>query len=780
MNKDYYLKNYGDLTLNGGQFSELLFKDFTLRRLVIWDMIAKDTQFVKIIFKDVTFTDAAVQNLTMKNTAVGKVFNNKEHRLLYEVIKGCEKECCKGPCSTEAYTDKLIGKCFTACKAKAAIPPIDAFLTGTKVEAQAQKTYTPNDLAGFKKQLEEIKRQKEAKRLQNTQRIKSIKETRLEIAAKLDKVGAEKKAADKIRDTNQAKNTKSEADIKALQDKLDKSKETDTAQEKAKTDKIRAQMKALTGETSKLEEAQKSLKLNIGAYDQLVGQQKKLGGEAKLLQEKLAKQEAQKKQLLKQKKSLQAKEKAQKVAIAAKLQIEKAQEEAKLKAKGAKKTAAQTSEEAAKVKAAKEVLKKQIAVANAKETEIKKSIKKIKLLPESDTYFSGQKDIGTYGGIYTCPNGTPYPVGDNKDDCYSLAGSGGKAGPCNKKTGIWSNKKVVCNSGAALNKAAIEVKEKKLKILKAKLQLKEKNLNDLAGNKEKQDKAEVEARFAQKLAQEKEKLRLDFASKLDKNKKTSDRLEKHYKSALSAQTDALAKSEKVAQKLKYVGQIVKLKKEVETAIKNDDEAKTKMLQKKVNEVADKLAVIEKANADKETALKKAKAELAKLKASAGGPPANLRILASGFTATEQATIKKLGTELHEYKQKIAQTKRLETLQKNLLRQRLADSYAKDFLPSVYIKEIKIASTKMYNIHVSNLEVLIPVVEQSFVQKTIDGSNKDVQKKIDMPAWKTKVWPYKIILPTKKQDGKLSDNLYRWPQYDFKRVALVYGRNRGKY
>lgn len=165
MNKDYYLQNYGDLTLNGGNFSELLFKDFTLRRLVIWDMIDKDTNFVKLIFKDVTFTDAEVKNLTMKNTKVGKVFNNREHRLLFEVIQGCENECCKGPCSTEAYTDTLIGKCFTSCKAKAGIPAINAFLTGTKVEAQEKKTYTTSDLAAFKKQLEEIKRQKEASRL---------------------------------------------------------------------------------------------------------------------------------------------------------------------------------------------------------------------------------------------------------------------------------------------------------------------------------------------------------------------------------------------------------------------------------------------------------------------------------------------------------------------------------------------------------------------------------------------------------------------------------------
>lgn len=612
------------------------------------------------------------------------------------------------------------------------------------------------------------------------QREKSIKETRLEIAAKLAKVAAEKKAADQIRDSNEAKNAKYEANIKALQEKLGKSKAVDTAQEKAKAEKIQAQMKALTGETSKLEEAQKSLKLNMGAYDQLSGQQKKLGGEIRMLKEKLAAQEAEKQELLSQKKALEAKEEAQKVAIAARLQTEKSQEVAKLKAQEAAKSAAQTSEEAAKVKAAKTVLKKQIAVAKAKQTQIKKSIKKIELLPEVDTYYSGQKDIGTYGGIYTCPNGTPYPVGDNKDDCASLAGSGGSAGPCSKKTGIWSNKKVKCNIDAAENKAAIEVKEKKLQILEAKLQLKEKNLNNLAGGRAKEDQVKVEAKYAQKLAQEKEKLRSDFASKLDKNKKSSDALEKQYKSALSAQSDALAKSQKVAQKMKYVGQIVKLKSEVETAIKNDDEAKTKQLQRKVNDVAVKLKDIEKVNADKQTALEKAKAELAKLKANGGNPPANLRILTSGFTATQQATIKRLGSELHKSKLELAQTKRLNLLQKNLQRRRLADSYARDNLSSVYIKEINIKSTKMYNIHVSNLSVLIPVVSESFAQKTFAGQQKQVQKKIDMPAWKTKVWPYKIILPTRKQDGQLSDNLYSWPQYDFKGLGLVYGRNRGKY
>lgn len=134
VNKDYYLQNYGDLTLNGGDFTDLKFRDLVLRRLVMWDVIHKDTKFVKLIFNNVTFTNANIENLTMKNTQAGRVLNNREHQILYAVIQDCEKKVCKGPCTAQAFSDSLVKTELTKCKNDADIPKINAFLTGRKIE----------------------------------------------------------------------------------------------------------------------------------------------------------------------------------------------------------------------------------------------------------------------------------------------------------------------------------------------------------------------------------------------------------------------------------------------------------------------------------------------------------------------------------------------------------------------------------------------------------------------------------------------------------------------
>merc|ERR1719499_1451179 len=52
--------------------------------------------------------------------------------------------------------------------------------------------------------------------------------------------------------------------------------------------------------------------------------------------------------------------------------------------------------------------------------------------------------VGTWGGSCTCPDGSVYQVGDNHDACGSLACIGGVSGSCNRRSGIWSRRKVTC------------------------------------------------------------------------------------------------------------------------------------------------------------------------------------------------------------------------------------------------------------------------------------------------------------------------------------------------
>jgi hypothetical protein len=61
-----------------------------------------------------------------------------------------------------------------------------------------------------------------------------------------------------------------------------------------------------------------------------------------------------------------------------------------------------------------------------------------------NNYKSNVDGVGNWGGMYTCPNGQVYAVGDTGNGCQSLAGSGGKGGECHKKTGPWSGKRVAC------------------------------------------------------------------------------------------------------------------------------------------------------------------------------------------------------------------------------------------------------------------------------------------------------------------------------------------------
>jgi len=50
-----------------------------------------------------------------------------------------------------------------------------------------------------------------------------------------------------------------------------------------------------------------------------------------------------------------------------------------------------------------------------------------------------------YGGLYKCPSGRIYAVGDNNDNCKSLNGKNGTEVRCFKKKGPWSGRKVDCS-----------------------------------------------------------------------------------------------------------------------------------------------------------------------------------------------------------------------------------------------------------------------------------------------------------------------------------------------
>jgi hypothetical protein len=61
---------------------------------------------------------------------------------------------------------------------------------------------------------------------------------------------------------------------------------------------------------------------------------------------------------------------------------------------------------------------------------------------------------GGWGGFCTCPNGQRYGVGDNNDNCESLACEGGMQSPCNKfVSDEWALRKVVCGKPATPDEA---------------------------------------------------------------------------------------------------------------------------------------------------------------------------------------------------------------------------------------------------------------------------------------------------------------------------------------
>lgn len=94
-----------------------------------------------------------------------------------------------------------------------------------------------------------------------------------------------------------------------------------------------------------------------------------------------------------------------------------------------------------------------------------KTVKRLHNLPWSEAACeagdlvieNSARDIGGFGGSCTCPDGSVFQVGDNHNNCGSLACIGGESGKCIRRHGEWSGRKVTCagtnpNKGFEINK----------------------------------------------------------------------------------------------------------------------------------------------------------------------------------------------------------------------------------------------------------------------------------------------------------------------------------------
>lgn len=69
----------------------------------------------------------------------------------------------------------------------------------------------------------------------------------------------------------------------------------------------------------------------------------------------------------------------------------------------------------------------------------------------ASNYYRKEDGVGSQGGFCTCPNGDVYSVGDNKDDCKTLACEGGTSGACSTDPGKeFSGMKVTCKGANAI------------------------------------------------------------------------------------------------------------------------------------------------------------------------------------------------------------------------------------------------------------------------------------------------------------------------------------------
>merc|ERR1712194_51920 len=155
------------------------------------------------------------------------------------------------------------------------------------------------------------------------------------------------------------------------------------------------------------------------------------------------------------------------------------------------------------------VIQNQIKVKQAKAKKLQAQIKKQEERSYVDKFFTNAKDAGTYGGFCTCPSGATYQVGTKNNDCNKMLCDGGKPGPCNEKAGIWSHKKVVCNSESDETKRNIAGKNKALEAIKKQLEEKNKQLESVKNSKTEMNKDSVA-----KLEEKYKKMNEDAKAKL--------------------------------------------------------------------------------------------------------------------------------------------------------------------------------------------------------------------------------------------------------------------------
>ena len=68
------------------------------------------------------------------------------------------------------------------------------------------------------------------------------------------------------------------------------------------------------------------------------------------------------------------------------------------------------------------------------------------LPPSNNIVIRNDKTAGVWGGECTCPNGLTYLVGDELNECGSMACEGGVPGPCNHYVSHWAGTRVKCDT----------------------------------------------------------------------------------------------------------------------------------------------------------------------------------------------------------------------------------------------------------------------------------------------------------------------------------------------
>jgi len=91
----------------------------------------------------------------------------------------------------------------------------------------------------------------------------------------------------------------------------------------------------------------------------------------------------------------------------------------------------------------------------------------------------------------------------------------------------------------------------------------------------------------------------------------------------------------------------------------------------------------------------------------------------------------------------------------------------------------IKETVLENVRLTNVELIIPMVTFDYIKKAQNKNRNDMQKNVEMPDWKYKIFPYKIMIPTAtSKENPSRENLFRWPKYQFHNEDLVSAYNIG--